>query len=41
MVEAFKKDINNFLKEIQYTIKKVEALKDKTIISLKEDSTQS
>jgi ElaB/YqjD/DUF883 family membrane-anchored ribosome-binding protein len=37
MIEEFKKDINNFLKEIQAnTGKQVEALKEKTQKSLKE-----
>ena len=36
MIEDFKKDINNFLKEIQDTGKHVEALKKETQKSLKE-----
>ena len=37
MIEDFKKDINNTLKEVQKNIvKKVEALKEKTQKSLKE-----
>ena len=36
MLEAFKKDLNNFLKEIQNTGKQIKALKKETHKSLKE-----
>jgi prephenate dehydrogenase len=36
MIEDFKKNINNSLKEIQNTVKQVEALKEQTQKSLKE-----